>query len=44
MKKTLSDFLRRLTNNIGIKLLSLLLAVMVWLVVVSIDNPVKDQT
>ena len=43
MKKTLSDFLRGLTNNIGIKLLSLLLAVMVWLVVVSIDNPVKDQ-
>ncbi|MCR5746519.1 MAG: hypothetical protein K6G03_02320 [Lachnospiraceae bacterium] len=43
MKKAMSDFFRKVTNNLGIKLLSLILAVMVWLVVVSIDNPVKDQ-
>ncbi len=43
MIKTLKKILRLFTNNVGIKILSLLLSVMIWLVVVSIDNPVKDQ-
>lgn len=43
MKKKLSDFLHIFTNNVGLKILALILAVMIWLVVVSIDNPVKDQ-
>ena len=43
MKKTLKKILRLFTNNVGLKILSLLLSVMIWLVVVSIDNPVKDQ-
>ncbi|MBR1523519.1 MAG: hypothetical protein IJ641_03580 [Lachnospiraceae bacterium] len=43
MKKTLKNILHLFTNNIGIKILALLLSVMIWLVVVSIDNPVKDQ-
>ncbi|MCR5773758.1 MAG: hypothetical protein K6G42_01615, partial [Lachnospiraceae bacterium] len=43
MKKKLSDFFRVFTNNVGLKILALILAVMIWLVVVSIDNPVKDQ-
>ena len=43
MKKTLTKILRMFTNNVGIKILALLLSVMIWLVVVSIDNPVKDQ-
>ena len=44
MKKTLTNILRLFTNNVGIKILALLLSVMIWLVVVSIDNPVKDQS
>ena len=44
MKKTLTGILRLFTNNVGIKILALLLSVMIWLVVVSIDNPVKDQS
>ena len=43
MKKKLSGILRLFTNNIWLKILALILAVMIWLVVVSIDNPVKDQ-
>ena len=43
MKKKLSGFLHLFTNNIWLKVLALVLAVMIWLVVVSIDNPVKDQ-
>lgn len=43
MKKRLSNFLRIFTNNVWLKILALVLAVMIWLVVVSIDNPVKDQ-
>jgi YbbR domain-containing protein len=43
MKKRISGFFADMTNNIWLKLLALLLAVMIWLVVVSIDNPVKDQ-
>ena len=44
MKKRLTDIFRFLTKNIVVKLLSLFLALLIWLVVVSIDNPVKDQT
>ncbi len=43
MKKKLSGFLSLFTKNVGLKVLALILAVMIWLVVVSIDNPVKDQ-
>ena len=43
MKKRLSGFLHMLINNAWLKVLALVLAVMIWLVVVSIDNPVKDQ-
>lgn len=43
MKKRISSFFSGATNNLWLKLLALLLAVMIWLVVVSIDNPVKDQ-
>ncbi len=44
MKRVAEITLRFLTKNIGVKLLSLFLAVVIWLVVVSIDNPLKDQT
>lgn len=43
MKKKLSGFLSLFTKNVGLKVLALILAVLIWLVVVSIDNPVKDQ-
>lgn len=43
MKKRLADFLSIFTKNVWLKILALILAVMIWLVVVSIDNPVKDQ-
>ncbi len=43
MKKRISGFFAKMTKNFWLKLLALVLAVMIWLVVVSIDNPVKDQ-
>lgn len=43
MKKKMSAFLHMIVNNAWLKVLALVLAVMIWLVVVSIDNPVKDQ-
>lgn len=43
MKKKLSSFFHMIVNNAWLKVLALILAVMIWLVVVSIDNPVKDQ-
>lgn len=36
--------LKKLTNNIGLKLLSLVIAAIVWLVVVNIDDPVSSRT
>ena len=36
--------LKKLTNNLGLKLLSLLIAVVLWLVVVNIDDPVTTRT
>ena len=33
-----------LTNNLGLKILSLLFAVLLWLVVVNVDDPVKTET
>lgn len=36
--------LKKLTNNLGLKLLSLLVAVVLWLVVVNIDDPVTTRT
>ena len=40
MIQTMKEFGKRLASNAGIKLLSLLIAFLLWLVVVSIDNPV----
>ena len=34
---------KRLVNNIGLKILSLLLGILIWVIVVGIDNPVKTQ-
>ena len=34
----------KLTNNLGLKILSLLFAVLLWLVVVNVDDPVKTET
>ena len=36
--------LKKLTNNLGLKLLSLLAAAIIWLVVVNIDDPVSTRT
>lgn len=35
---------KRLVNNWGLKLFSFVFAVLLWLVVVNIDNPVKSST
>ena len=35
---------QKLTNNLGLKLVSVVLAVVVWLIVVSIDDPVITRT
>lgn len=35
---------KRLMNNIGLKILAFCIAVMLWLMVVNIDNPVTDRT
>ena len=43
MRKRISSFFSGATKNLWLKFLALVLAVMIWLVVVSIDNPVKDQ-
>ena len=32
-----------LTNNLGLKLLSIISAVMLWLIIVSINDPVMSQ-
>ena len=34
---------KKLFNNIGLKILSLLLGILIWVIVVGIDNPVKTQ-
>ena len=34
----------RLKNNLGLKLVSLLFAIILWMLVVNIDNPVREQT
>lgn len=34
---------KRLTNNWGLKLISIIFAVLLWLVVVNVDNPVKSR-
>ncbi len=43
MKKRLTGLFHLVVNNAWLKLLALILAIMIWLVVVSIDNPLKDQ-
>lgn len=35
---------RRLMNNIGLKILAFFAALLLWLIVVNIDNPVIDKT
>ncbi len=35
---------QKLTNNLGLKLISVVLAIVVWLIVVSIDDPVISRT
>lgn len=35
---------KRLTNNWGLKLFSIIFAILLWLVVVNVDNPVKTNT
>lgn len=34
---------RMLTNNLGLKLLSVIAAIMLWLIIVSIDDPIRYQ-
>ncbi len=34
----------RLTNNLGLKILAFLLAILLWLVVVNIDDPISSKT
>ena len=34
----------KLTNNLGLKILSVLFAILLWLVVVNVDDPVKTET
>ena len=35
--------MKRLTNNIGLKLISVVFAVILWLIVVNIDDPVSSR-
>lgn len=40
----LKKLIKRVTNNIGIKLMAVLFAVILWLVVVNVDDPTKTKT
>ena len=42
--KTLKQIGRKLTENAGLKILSLIIAMLMWVVVISIDNPVMVMT
>ncbi len=42
MIDTFVGMIRKLTGNIGLKLVSLILAFLMWLFVVSIENPVMS--
>ena len=35
---------KKLTNNIGLKILAAIFAVTMWLVVLNIDDPIKGKT
>lgn len=35
---------KRLTNNLGLKMLAFLIAMFMWLIVVNIDDPITDKT
>ena len=35
---------KSLMNNLGLKLLAFLFALLLWLIVVNIDNPITDAT
>ena len=41
--EVLSGIWKKLINNIGLKLLSLAMGALIWVIVVGIDNPVKTQ-
>ena len=34
----------KLTNNLSLKILSLLVAILVWLLAINIDNPIVKKT
>ena len=34
----------KLTNNLSLKILSLLVAILVWLLAINIDNPIDEKT
>lgn len=40
----LKKLIKRVTNNLGIKLMAVLFAVILWLVVVNVDDPTKTKT
>lgn len=40
----LKKLIKRVTNNLGLKLMAVLFAVILWLVVVNIDDPTKTKT
>ena len=44
MMETIIAFMKKLTENIGLKLISLGLAFLLWLFVVSIENPVMNMS
>ena len=35
---------RKLTDNIPLKIVSVVVAILVWLIVVNVDNPIVDKT
>ncbi len=41
--EVLTRLTKKLVNNLGLKILSLLLGILIWVIVVGIDNPVKTQ-
>ena len=38
----LKNLAKKLTNNLGLKVLAVLFAIALWIVVVNIDDPVKQ--
>lgn len=40
----LKNLAKKLTNNLGLKVLAVLFAIALWIVVVNIDDPVKPHS